>query len=147
MKVILMVDIKSLGRHGEVVDVSDGYAINFLFPQNLAIQATEDAIRRMKEREEAAERAAKKGMKEAGRLAETLEGFEVTLKEKGTDKGTFYAAITAKMIAKALRKAGFEVEEDAIELPTPIKEPGEREVTVSLTHGFEATIRVVTEIS
>ncbi len=147
MKVILMVDIKTLGRRGEVVDVSDGYALNFLFPQNLAIQATEESLRRMKEQEAALERAAKKGMKEAGKLAESLEGHEITIKEKGTDKGTFYAAITTKMIAKALKKAGFEVEESAIELSSPIKEPGEREITISLSHGFEATIRLTTEIS
>lgn len=147
MKVILMADVKTLGRRGGVVEVSDGYARNFLFPQNLAIQATEASIRRMKEQEAAAERQTKRGMKEAGNLAEKLEGYELVLEEKVSEGGKLYAAVTGKAIAKALRKAKFEVEEDMIELSQPIKEVGEREVIVSLPHGFEATVRVRVEAS
>jgi len=141
MKVILMADVKTLGRRGEVVEVSDGYARNFLYPQNLAVQATADALRRLKEQEAAAERRVKKGMKEAAKLAGALEGFELVLKEKVSESGKLYAAVTAKAIAKALKKAKFDIEDDMVELD-PIKETGEREVTVNLPHGFEATIRV-----
>lgn len=146
MKLILMRDVKTLGKRGDVVEVSDGYARNFLFPQNLAIQATADAIRRMKEAEVVLERRAKKGMAEAGKVAERLEGHELTLKEKVSEGGTLYAAVNAKTIAKALKKAGFDIEPEMVELVEPIKTTGSREITIHLAHGFEASINLhVTE--
>ena len=145
MQVILMSDVKTLGRRGEIVDVSDGYARNFLFPQNLGIQATADAVRRLREQEASAQRKVKKGMKQAADLAKKLDGFELTLKEKVSEGGKLYAAVTAKAICKALRKAKFEIEEDMVELAHPIKETGEQTVTVSLPHGFEATVTVSIE--
>lgn len=142
MKVILLADVKTLGRRGAVVDVSDGYARNFLFPQNLGVQATEDSIRRLREQEEAAERRTKKGMSLAGKAAQKIEGYELVLKEKVSDGGKLYAAVSPKTIAKALKKAGFEVDEAMVELKSPIKDVGEREVAINLPHGFEATITV-----
>mgnify|MGYP001563108333 FL=1 len=79
MKVILISDIKTLGRQGEVVEVSDGYAHHFLFPQNLAVSATEAEIRRLKERTVIEQKRAKKGVTEARKLAEKLDGFELVL--------------------------------------------------------------------
>lgn len=145
MKVILLKDVKALGREGEVKDVSDGYAMNFLFPQNLAVQATADTLRRMKEREQASERRSKKEMKVFAGAAKDLEGFELVLKEKVSDKGTLYAAVTADTVAKALKKAKFDVTADMVALEPPMKEPGERRVSVELPHGFEAEIVVRVE--
>jgi large subunit ribosomal protein L9 len=142
MKVILLKDVKALGKEGDVKEISDGYAMNFLFPQNLAIQATADALKRMKDREQAAERKSKKEMKSTATVAKSMEGFEITLKEKVSEKGTLYAAVTAETIAKALKKAKFDVTADMVELEPPMKEPGERRVSVSLPHGFEAEIVV-----
>ncbi|TAK03837.1 50S ribosomal protein L9 [Patescibacteria group bacterium] len=144
MKVILLKDVKTLGKVGAVAEVSDGYAMNFLFPQNAAIQATADALRRLKEQEAAKTRAAKKGTAAAAKLAQKLDGFLVTLKEKANDDGTLYAAVTAKTVTKALRKAGFEVEEDMIGM-APMKEVGEGRATVSLPAGFEAEVSVAVE--
>lgn len=144
MKVILMQDVKALGRRGDVVNVSDGYALNFLFPQNLGVQATEQSIQRMREQEAKATRVVKKDVVEAKKLASKLDGFELLLKEKVSEGGVFYAAVTAKSVAAALKKAGYPVGEDAVEMP-PIKEPGEREVTVNLPQGFEARINIIVE--
>ena len=141
MKVILLKDVKTLGKLGEVVNVSDGYAMNFLFPQNAAVQATADAIRRMKEREAAEKRRVKKDVSASSKLAEKLEGFELVLTEKANENGVLYAAVNAKIVAKALRKAGFDIEEDLVEME-PMKEVGERRVTVSIPNGFEAEITV-----
>lgn len=145
MKVILLKDVKSLGRQGSVVEVSDGHARNFLFPQNLAVQATAESLERMRQREAKAKRIAKKGMASAGVVAQKLEGFELTLKEKVSDGGKLYAAVTPKLLAAALKKKGFAVEDNMIELGQPIKEVGERQVTVNLPHGFEARITVHVE--
>jgi len=141
MKVILLKDVKTLGKLGEVVNVSDGYAMNFLFPQNAAVQATADAIRRMKEREAAEKRRVKQDVSASSKLAEKLEGFELVLTEKANENGVLYAAVNAKIVAKALRKAGFDIEEDLVEME-PMKEVGERRVTVSIPNGFEAEITV-----
>ncbi len=140
MKVILLKDVKTLGRQGAVVNVSDGYALNFLFPQNLAVQATEEAIRRTKEREATAERRGKKEMAKSAKAAQALEGFELVLKEKTSEGGKLFAAVNAKAIASALKKAGFDVTDAMVGLDKPIKEAGERRVTVNLAHGFEAEI-------
>ncbi|SRR3989338_866087 len=142
MKVILLKDIKALGKEREVVNVSDGYAENFLFPQNLAIQATEAALRRTKEQDQAEDRKAKREMSKIADLAKKLEGFELVLKEKASEAGHFYSAVTAKMIAQGLKKAGFDVSEKMLELEKPIKEPCERRLTINLPQGFEAEILV-----
>ena len=144
MKVILLKDVKTLGTEGKVVEVSDGYAMNFLFPQNLGIQATADAVRRLKEQEAAKTRAAKKGTAAAAKLAEKLDGFNVIVAEKANEEGTLFAAVTAKTVAKALRKAGFEVEEERVEM-APMKEVGEGQATVSFPGGFEARVSVTIE--
>ncbi len=145
MKVILLKEVKSLGKEGAIVNVSDGHAMNFLFPQNLAIQATEEALRRMKEREASAERRAKKGLKEAAKLAHKMEGHELVLMEKVSEKGHLFAAVHAKQVAAGLKKAGFDVTEEMVELNEPVKEPGEKRVTVHLPDGFEAEIHLRVE--
>lgn len=146
MKVILLKDVKDLGREGDVVDVSDGYARNFLFPQNLGVQASEDELRRKKEREQAEERKAKKEVGRAGDFAGKLEGFELIIKEKANEAGTFYAAVTKETVARALAKAGFkDIEPDMVGLGDPIKDAEERDVLINLPHGFEATIQLRTE--
>lgn len=144
MKVILMTDVKALGRRGEVVNVSDGYALNFLFPQNLAVQATAQAVQRMRDQEAKAVRVAKKGEGEAKKLASRLDGFELVLQEKASESGTFFAAVNAKTVASGLKKAGFGVTPDQVEMD-PMKEPGERDVTVNLPNGFEARIKIIVE--
>ncbi|OGL95739.1 50S ribosomal protein L9 [Candidatus Uhrbacteria bacterium RIFOXYB12_FULL_58_10] len=144
MKVILMTDVKALGRRGEVVNVSDGYALNFLFPQNLAVQATAQAIQRMRDQDAKVVRMSKKDETEARKLAARLDGFELMLQEKASDGGIFFASVNAKSVASALKKAGFGITADQIDM-RPMKEPGEREVTVNFPNGFEATVKIIVE--
>ena len=142
MKVILMSDVRDLGKEGSVVEVSDGHARNFLFPQNLAIAATADALRKKEEKEEVQSRKTKKEISLAGDLAASLDGFELELEEKVSDGGVLYAAVSAKTIADALKKHGFKIDPDTVVIKTPLKELGEHTVTINLPHGFEAEIRV-----
>ncbi len=145
MKVILIQDVKSLGKEGDVVEVSDGHARNFLFPQNMAIQATAAALQKAKRKEETQAKQTNKEMSAAGEKSQKLDGYEIILKEKASEAGVFYAAVGAKQIASALSKAGFKVKEKNIALEHPFKEPGEYTVMISFEHGFEAEIRVMVE--
>lgn len=142
MKVILLKHVKTLGKEHEVVNVSDGYAENFLFPQNLAIQATAAALKRLEEKEKVVDRKAKREMSKVADLAKKLEGFELVLKEKASEQGHFYSAVTRKTIASGLKRAGFDVDENMIEIEKPFKEPGEHRLTINLPQGFEAEILV-----
>jgi len=145
MKVILLETVQTLGKEGTVVEVSDGHAQNFLFPQNLAVPATEEALRKMKERETIAKKQSQKVIAATGKLAEKLDGYEITVEEKVNEDGVLYAAVTKKIIAKALKKAGFDVEEEMVSLVEPIKNPGTKTITVELPHDFEAEIRLTIE--
>ncbi len=143
MQVILLDDVRSLGRKGSVVDVPEGYARNFLFPQHLAVEASAKTLAQSAEREHVAARKETKNEKAQQRLAEEIDGIEVVIKVKA-DKGTLYAAVGAKQIAQALKELGHKVDETFIAM-TPIKETGTSEVTVDFPSGFEAMVTVVVE--
>lgn len=145
MKAILLKDVKDLGKEGEIVEVSDGHARNFLFPQNLAVAATADSLKKKAEQASAKSRQRHKEMSVFGDLATTLDGYELVLQEKVSDGGVLYAAVNAKRLATALKSQGFEIDSEWIVLKAPIKEPGETAVRLNLPHGFEAEIRVVIE--
>lgn len=145
MKVILLCDVKTLGKEGEVVEVSDGHARNFLFPQSVAIAASPEALKRRDEKEQATTRAAHKEVSVTGDLARRMDGQEIVIEEKMSEGGVFYAAVTAKTIVGALKKKGFTIEPDMVKLKEPIKEPGEQIVMIQLPHGFEAEVSVIVE--
>ncbi len=145
MKVILIRDVKSLGQEGDVVEVSDGHARNFLFLQNLAVQATPEALQKRKEQEESKQRQVNKDVSVAGQLAKELDGQEIVIKEKVNEGGVLYAAVTSKTIAKALKELGHKVKPDMIKIADPIKELGTHTVMIELNHGFEAEVSVSIE--
>lgn len=143
MKVILLADVKSLGREGDVVDVSEGYARNFLFPQHKAVEATEGTLRQKDEKEKSAARKVKKAEKEEKALATSIDGQEVIIEAKA-DGGKLFAAVTAKDIAKALKEKELKVSDKFIAFE-PQKEVGTYEAAVNFPSGFDATVRVVIE--
>jgi large subunit ribosomal protein L9 len=145
MKVILIQDVKSLGKEGEVVEVSDGHARNFLFPQNMGVPATPETMKKRLNAEKMQAKDAHKELSVTGDLATQLEGYELILKERISDGGNLYAAVSGKAIASALKKVGFKVNQKMINLETPIKEPGTHPVTIGLPLGFEAQISVIVE--
>jgi len=145
MKVILLADVKTLGKEGDVIEVSDGHARNFLFPQNLAIAATAELIQKKAERERVEKKQTNKKIANIGETANKLDGHEIMLEEKVNDAGVLYAAVTKKVLAKVLRKDGFDVEEEMIVLNNPIKEPGEYTFKVEFSHGFESDVHLVVE--
>ncbi len=146
MKVILLKDVQTLGKQGEVVDVTDGHARNFLFPQNLAVSATTEALLKKKAVEEQKQKAAHKELSLYGDLAAQLDGHEVLIVQKMNENGTFYGAVSEQQIADALKKDGFkQIDKSMIQLDEPIKEPGDATAKILLPHGFESEIRVTVE--
>ncbi len=145
MKVILIRDVKSLGQEGDVVEVSDGHARNFLFPQNLGVQATPEALQKRKDQEDAQKRQVNKDVSVAGQSAKELDGQEIVIKEKVNESGVLYAAVTSKAIAKALKDLGHKVKPDMIKITDPIKELGTYTVMIELNHGFEAEVSISIE--
>lgn len=143
MQVILLGDVRALGRKGAVVDVPEGYARNFLFPQHLAVEASQKSLRAKAETEAAQKSRVKKDEKQERKLAEAIDGLEVVVVAKA-DKGTLYAAVGPKEIAAALKEQGYKVDPGFIET-SPIKEVGTSEVTISFPSGFEAMVAVAVE--
>lgn len=143
MKVILTQDVAKIGKAGEIKEVADGHARNFLIPQKLAVAATPETIAQA---EAIAEQRAKKAeieLQEVEKMAEGMEGFELTISAKTGEEGKLFGSITAEKIAEELSKNGFKVEKKMVDLKEPIKEIGESSVVVNLPHGLEANITVI----
>ncbi|MEK9130812.1 MAG: 50S ribosomal protein L9 [Patescibacteria group bacterium] len=145
MKVILLKDVKELGLEGTVKEVSEGYARNFLFPQNLAVQASARALAEAQQKKEVAAHREKKALASSRKLAQKLDGVEVTVKVKMTDKGSLFGAVNLKEIVKALKAEGFDVEPEWINIDKPIKETGTHRLTLDLPQGLEAEISLMVE--
>jgi len=143
MKIILLKDIPKLGKKYDVKDVSDGYARNFLFPQKLAVIATEKEIKKLEEKKEREKLRAEKDLEKNQETAKKLEDYELEIAAKVDKEGNLYAAIGASQIAKALKEKGFNVKKDQIKIDESIKELGEKEIIVEFPHNLEAKIRVI----
>lgn len=143
MKVLLCEDIRKLGWLGDVVDVTEGYARNYLLPQGLAKVASEGNIRAIAKAK--AERAAER-LKERKRLetaAEAVNGAEAVLAAKANEHGVLFGSITDRMIAANLREQGFAVADEVVRLPEHIKQVGSHSVTLKFADDVTATVNVV----
>ena len=143
MKVILQQDVKGQGKKGQMVEVSEGYARNFLLPRKLAIAATADAINTMnlKEKARRAEEARQKAEAEA--VSEKLKGCMVKLTAKGGNGGRLFGAVTSKEIAEELNKQyGLNVPKQKIVLEEPIKTFGVHRVKAKLYQDIAGEILV-----
>ncbi len=145
MKVILIENVKGKGFRGDVIDVSDGYAQNFLFPQAMGVPATPDAINKIKAQEAKALKEAKRGEKISKEGANMLEGVELTVVARTNEDGTLYAAVSAKDIVKAAKEKGIKLGVKQIQSHEPIKETGTFELVAEFAGGYEANFSVVVE--
>jgi large subunit ribosomal protein L9 len=143
MKVILLEEVKSLGLEGDVVEVSEGYARNFLYPQHLAIEATPQMIAERKQKVKAASNKARKQDKNARKLAASIDGTEIIIAAK-SDNGSLYATIGKKDVVKALKAQDLKIKPDWIEFEGT-KEVGTSSVTVSVPNAFDATVTLIIE--
>lgn len=143
MKVILLEDVKKLGLKGAVVDVSEGYARNFLFPQHLGVEASEGKLREKDEQERSAARKSKKAEQTEKKLAHDLDGVEVMLSEKA-DGVKLYGSVGPKEVSAGLKSLGYKVDPSMISFPAK-KEVGTYEANIVFESGFDATVTVIIE--
>jgi large subunit ribosomal protein L9 len=137
MKIIMLKDLRDVGRRGALLDVADGYALNFLIPRGFAEQATAAKVAAFKAQETSvAESNSKKDAHDAS-LAKKLEGVNVTITVKTNDKGHLYRQLSADMVAEAAKSA-FGVEPEAIDIKESIKATGEFAATARFGHSRAA---------
>lgn len=146
MKVILTQDVKGQGKKGQVVNVSDGYARNFLLAKGLATEATKSNLNDLKGKQESAEYKIKTDTEEAKKLAEQMKELVVNLKAKAGDNGKLFGSITSKDVSEALtNQYHIKLDKKKFVLPDGIKTLGVTEVTVKLYTGITGTLRVNVE--
>ena len=139
MKVILTADVKGQGKKDQVVEVSDGYARNFLFPRKLAVEVTAKTMNDVKVREVAQQKKIAKEKAEAAEIAKKLESSTVKIREASGSDGRLYGSITAKDVAEAVAaQLGITVDKRKIEISIPIKGYGGYNLPVKL-YGSEIT--------
>lgn len=146
MKVILLTDVKGKGKKGELVNVSDGYARNFLFPKNFAVEADSAALSELKSREEATAHHKKEEIDAAKATAQKLDGKTVTITAKAGTGGRLFGSVTSKEIAEKIEE-DFSIKIDKKKMSVAdIKAYGEYTATIKLYQGITANVNVkVTE--
>lgn len=142
MKVIFLKDVKGKGKKGEVKEVADGYAHNYLIKNGLAEEATKGNISTLKAQQKKAEKVAEEQLEEAKQLKEQLEEVTLEIFTKAGDGGRLFGSITNKQIADALKKKDFKIDKRKIELAEPIRALGVTAVPVKLHHEVTATLNV-----
>ncbi|EGL82385.1 50S ribosomal protein L9 [Caldalkalibacillus thermarum TA2.A1] len=142
MKVILQQDVKGVGKKGEVKEVSDGYARNYLLKQNLAVEATPGNMKALMKKKQSEQKKAEEELRQAKELAAKLEQETVTLTAKAGEGGKLFGSITNKQIADQLKKMNYKIEKRKIVLDEPIRSLGVTHVPVKLHPEVTATLKV-----
>lgn len=133
MKVVLLQDVKDLGKKEDIVNVSDGYARNFLFPRKWAVEATSGRLNEIADKKKAEQNRKNKELQAAKELADKLNKIEVTLKTKAGENGKLFGSITSKDIADAIKtQHKYEIDKKKIVLSDPIKTAGNFQVEVKV---------------
>ncbi len=144
MKVILNIDVKSLGEEGDVKNVANGYARNFLLPRNLAVPYNEATVALFEGRKAEIEARKEQKRKDSASLKDKLEALVLDLNMPAASNGKLYAAVTSHVIADALAKQGFEIERKRIEIAgSTIKTIGKYKCTIKLYEAQTAELNVV----
>lgn len=145
MKVILLQDVKSQGKQGDVKEVSEGYARNFLFPKHLAEEATPSAMQRLHQQQNKVARHKAQELEEAQALAAKLEERKIVLKTQTGEGGRLFGSVTTKHIADALKSEGVVIDKRKIQLHDPIKALGGHRVGVKLHPEVSVNVLVYVE--
>lgn len=142
MKVILREELKGLGKAGDVIDVKDGYARNYLIPRDLAVKADPGRMRQLEHEKKVLQDRRDKKLKEARNMAEKIEKTSCTIHVQVGEEEKLYGSVTAMDIVESLGKEGMEVEKRAIHLEEPIRSLGVFTVPVKLMPEVEAKLKV-----
>ena len=144
MKVILLQDVKGKGKKGQMIEVSDGYARNFMLPKKLAMEATADAINTMRMNDKAAAEKAARERAAALEVSKQLRAMTLIVKAKGGGAGRLFGSVTNQEIADALAAQGIKLDKRKIVISDPIKNVGTYTVTCKL--GYEITAPLTVKI-
>ncbi len=147
MKVILKKDVRDLGRTGDMVNVSAGYARNFLFPRMLAAEATESRVKEFEHWKRVATSRKKKARDEKSGVLEQIKKATVTFKLAAGEKDKLFGSVTNKDVADALVKQGFEVDKKDVQILEPIKVLGQHKAKISFGEGLETEVVISVERS
>lgn len=143
MKVILKADIKGVGKKDEVINASDGYARNFLFPKNLAVEANAENMSKLKARQDSNAYKKSQEKEEAQRIAEKLSKILLKVPVKVGENGKIFGGVSAKEISDLLKKEyKIEVDKKKIELKETIKSLGVRTITIKLYEGVIGNLKI-----
>ena len=145
MKVILLQDVKGKGKKGQMIEVSDGYARNFMLPKKMAIEATADAINTMKMNDKATQERIAREKAAALEVSKKLRELTLVVKAKGGGAGRLFGAVTNAEIAAALEKQGVKLDKRKIVLNETIKNVGTYTVTCKLGYEITAPLSVKIE--
>jgi len=145
MKVILKEDVGKLGYMGDIVNVADGYARNFLLPKGIAAVADTKNIKSLEHEKRVIERRAEKHKAESQTLAEKISAITLNLKAKAGEEDKLFGSVTAMDIAEALKAEGFEVDKKKIVLEEPIKRLGSHSASIKVARDVNATVNIEVE--
>ena len=144
MKIILLEDVKTLGKAGQVVEVSTGYARNMLIPKKLGVEATPKNLNDLKLKKAHEDKVAAENLAAAKELMEALEKSKVELKIKTGENGKVFGSVSSKEIAEAVKdQLGLDIDKKKLQLAAPIKELGETSVGVKLHPQVTASLKII----
>ena len=143
MKVILLGDIKGVGKKDQVIEASDGYARNFLFPKKLAVEANNENMSKLKSKQESNKFRKDTEKKEAEELAKKLTGIMLKIKVRAGENGKIFGGVSAKEVSDLLKEEyKIEVDKKKIELKETIKTLGVRTLTIKLYEGVIGNLKI-----
>ena len=142
VEVILKQEIRKLGNRGDVVRVANGYARNFLFPQQMAMPATGANKRQLEEMRAAADRESARLKGDAQKLGEIIQGLTIELTERAGESDQLFGSVTSRDIASEIEKLGYTIDRHKIVITKPIRTVGEHEVTVHLHRDIDIPLKV-----
>ena len=142
MKVILRQDFEQLGHVGDVVEVKDGYARNYLIPRKIAYRATESSVRQLEEEKKQHGRQLEKEKRTSEKLAAEIEKVSITIQMKVGEEDKLFGSVTSQMVADSLKEKGFTIDKRQIELEDAIKALGIYNVGIKLPGGVNGKVKV-----
>lgn len=142
MQLLLKKDVEKLGQIGDIVDVKNGYARNYLLPRGLAVPVNESNLRMVESAKASRSEALARQQEELRQLADRLAGASVTIPAKANEEGHLFGSVSAQQIADALVREGFQVAERMVRLEEPLKEVGVYEVPIQLNPELAPSCKV-----
>ena len=142
VKLLLKESIKNVGRVGDIVEVSPGYARNYLLPRDLAIQPTHNNVKKVEERRKEIERQERERREQQERMIQQLSGIEVHLERRANEQGHLFGSVTATDVSKGLQAQNFNIEPGDVNLPGKLDQVRDYTVTIRFAEDLSAEVKV-----